>query len=154
MKTLYLFILFLIINYGALALGGYLMDNGPISTWYVQLNKAPWTPPGWVFGVAWFTIMFCFSIYLAYMFKNTTSGHLKVLFGVQVFLNVIWNYVFFNKHLIGLGLIVIILLTLLIFYFFFKFEKASFKSLKYFLLPYMLWLCVAVSLNAYIYLNN
>ena len=154
MKTFKLFVLFLMINFGALALGGWLMDNGPISTWYFQLNKAPWTPPGWVFGVAWFTIMFCFSIYLAYMFKDMVSGLLKVLFGLQVFLNVIWNYVFFNKHLIGLGLIVIILLTLLIFYFFFKFEKQSFKSLKYFLLPYMLWLCVAVSLNAYIFLNN
>lgn len=154
MKTLKLFILFLIINFGALALGSWLMDNGPISTWYFQLNKAPWTPPGWVFGVAWFTIMFCFSIYLAYMFRDMASGLLKVLFGIQVFLNVIWNYVFFNRHLIGLGLIVIILLTLLIFYLFFKFEKPSFISLKYFLLPYMLWLCVAVSLNAYIFLNN
>ena len=154
MKTFKLFVLFLMINFGALALGGWLMDNGPISTWYFQLNKAPWTPPGWVFGVAWFTIMFCFSIYLSYMFKDMNSRLLKVLFGLQVFLNVIWNYVFFNKHLIGLGLIIIILLTLLIFYFFFKFKSTSFKWLKYCLLPYMLWLCVAVLLNAYIFLNN
>ena len=46
-------ILFLIINFGGLAIGNWFMNNGPISEWYLNLNKAPWTPPGWVFGVAW-----------------------------------------------------------------------------------------------------
>ena len=57
-------LLFILINFGALAIGTYLMDNGPTSIWYLTLNKAPWTPPGWVFGAAWFSIMVCFSIYI------------------------------------------------------------------------------------------
>ena len=52
--------LFLLLNFGALAIGSYFMNNGPQSNWYLTLNKAPWTPPGWVFGVAWTTIMICF----------------------------------------------------------------------------------------------
>jgi len=151
MKILKLTILFLIINFSALAIGSWLMNNGPISEWYVQLNKAPWTPDGWVFGVAWTTIMICFSIYLAYVFKDNNSKSLKLLFAIQVFLNVVWNYAFFNQHQIGLGLLIIFLLTLVVFYFFFKY---NIKTFKYLLLPYMVWLCLATSLNAYIYLFN
>ena len=151
MKILKLTILFLVINFSALAIGSWLMNNGPISEWYVQLNKAPWTPDGWVFGVAWTTIMICFSFYLAYTFKDNSSKFLKILFAIQVFLNVVWNYAFFNQHQIGLGLLIIILLTIVVFYFFFKF---NIKTFKYLLLPYMVWLCLATSLNAYIVLYN
>jgi benzodiazapine receptor len=151
MKVLKLTILFLVINFSALAIGSWLMNNGPISEWYVQLNKAPWTPDGWVFGVAWTTIMICFSVYLAYAFKDYNSKSLKLLFAIQVFLNVVWNYAFFNQHQIGLGLLIIVLLTIVVFYFFFKF---NIKTFKYLLLPYMVWLCLATSLNAYILLYN
>ena len=47
---------FLLLNFGALALGGFLMGEGPSSAWYSNLNKAPWTPPGWVFGASWTVI--------------------------------------------------------------------------------------------------
>jgi len=153
MKTFKFFILFLILNFGALFLGSWLMNNGPTSEWYLALNKAPWTPQGWVFGMAWFTIMFCFSIYLASLFKDKTSIFLTTLYVFQLFLNVIWNYVFFNKHMVGLGLLVIVLLTLLVFFFFFTF-KTTLSKTKYLLLPYMIWLCLATSLNTYIYLYN
>lgn len=147
-------ILFLVINFGGLGLGSWLMDNGPNTDWYMNLNQAPWTPPGWVFGVAWTTIMICFSIYLAKLFENQDSKFLRILFAVQVFLNVVWNYVFFNQHLVGLGLVIITLLTLLICYFFFKFRMDDMKHYKYLLLPYIMWLLIATSLNAYILLNN
>jgi len=154
MKLFKLFIFFLVLNLGALFLGSLLMNYGPTSDWYLALNKAPWTPAGWVFGVAWFTIMFCFSIYLASLFKENTSNFLIVLYLIQLFLNVIWNYVFFNKHLISLGLLIIVLLTLVVVFFFFTFKMTHFKLARYLLLPYMIWLCLATSLNAYIFLYN
>ena len=147
-------VLFLIINFGGLALGSWLMNNGPQTQWYLNLNQAPWTPPGWVFGVAWTTIMLCFSIYLAKLFKEQNSKFLRILFTVQVILNIFWNYIFFNQHFIGLGLANIVLLTLIIFYFFFKFRMDDIKAYSYLLLPYMIWLLIATSLNAYIYFNN
>ena len=66
MKRIALLVFFLLVNFGGLAIGNWLMNSGPSSTWYLELNKAPWTPPGWVFGAAWTLIMICFSIYLAY----------------------------------------------------------------------------------------
>ena len=154
MSFIKLLVLFLIINFGGLALGSWLMNNGPQTQWYLNLNQAPWTPPGWVFGVAWTTIMLCFSIYLAKLFKEQNSKFLRILFAVQVILNIIWNYIFFNQHFIGLGLANIVLLTLIIFYFFFKFRMDDIKAYSYLLLPYMIWLLIATSLNAYIYFNN
>lgn len=153
MKLTKLIILFLIINFGGLAFGSLLMDNGPMSDWYINLNQAPWTPPGWVFGVAWTLIMVCFSIYLGYLFLKFDSKKLRLAFVLQVFLNVIWNYVFFNQHLVAVGLIVISALTVVICTFFFSNFKAI-KNKSYLLLPYMIWLLIATSLNAYILFNN
>lgn len=154
MKKKYLFILFLIINFGGLALGSWLMNNGPTSDWYTYLYKAPWTPPGWFFGVAWTTIMLCFSWYLAELFHLRKSQFLWLLYAFQVLLNVSWNWFFFNQHLTIVALAVIVALTLVIFYYFITFRSDKLKYAKYLLLPYLLWLCIATSLNAYIVINN
>ena len=153
MKQFKLFLLFLIINFGGLAIGSWLMNNGPMTDWYMNLNQAPWTPPGWVFGVAWTTIMVCFSIYLGKLFLGDTSKKLKIIFLIQFILNVSWNYIFFNLHLVLFGLITIVLLTSLLFYYFFKLSDKT-DNYKFLLLPYMIWLCIATSLNLYILINN
>lgn len=154
MKKAYYFIIFLIINFGGLALGNFFMENGPNSEWYIVLNKAPWTPPGWIFGLAWTTIMLCFSWYLAELFYLRKSKFIVTLYSIQVFLNVSWNWFFFNKHLTGFALIVLILLTLLLLYFFITFRNERLKISKYLLLPYIIWLFIATSLNAYVVIYN
>lgn len=153
MKLLKFIILFLVINFGALAIGTLLMNNGPQTQWYIELNKAPWTPPGWAFGVTWSTIMFCFSIYMAYLYMMMPNTKVKILFTVQFILNVGWNFVFFNQHLIALGLLFITALLYIVITFLFTYQKQlGLKSLL--ILPYMLWLVVACSLNFYILLYN
>lgn len=154
MKKGYYFLLFLIINFGGLALGSWLMNGGSTGEWYNNLNKAPWTPPGWVFGAAWTLIMLCFSWYLSELFSNRASKLLWLLYVFQVVLNVSWNWIFFNQHFIAIGLIVIATLTLVIVYYFITFRNDRLKMAKYLLLPYLIWLCIATSLNAYIVLNN
>lgn len=153
MKIFKLIVIFLIINFGALALGNWFMAGGSSSQWYMDLNKAPWTPPGWMFGVAWSIIMLCFSIYMAYLYALLPTTKVKVLFAIQFVLNVAWNYIFFNQHLISLGLWDIMLLTLVVAIFLFAYHKhLKLKSLL--ILPYFIWLCIATSLNAYILFNN
>ncbi|MBU3821576.1 tryptophan-rich sensory protein [Flavobacteriaceae bacterium XHP0103] len=153
MKTLQSVAIFLIINFGALALGAILMNNGPLTTWYFNLNKAPWTPPNWAFGFAWTVIMICYSVYMAHLYNLFPTVKTRVLYIAQLILNIGWSYVFFNKHLIGFGLIVICALTLVITLFILLYSK-TLKSKTFLILPYFLWLCIAISLNAYIYFNN
>lgn len=153
MKLLKNIIIFLVINFGALAIGSWLMDNGPQTDWYTSLNQAPWTPQGWVFGVAWSTIMVCFSIYMAYLYKLLPTTKVITLFAVQIVLNVIWNYIFFNQHLVGVGFTVILLLTFTIATITLSFIK-DMNAKTLLILPYLIWLCIATSLNGYILLNN
>jgi len=153
MKFIKPLILFLIVNFGALGIGSWLMNNGPQTEWYTSLNQAPWTPAGWVFGVAWTTIMLCFSIYMTFLYLQLPTSKFVTLFCIQFILNVIWNYLFFNQHLIAFGLITIVALTIVVATFLFKF-KSELKLKTLLILPYFVWLCIATSLNTYIYLYN
>lgn len=147
-------ILFLILNFSALGIGGFLMGGEVTGEWYTNVNKAPWTPPGWVFGAAWTTIMLCFSVYMAFAWQQMDNRNfLMGLFAFQWILNVAWNPVFFKFHQVGTGLLVIVSLTVLVGYFLFGLmPQLRIKSLL--VLPYFLWLLVATSLNAYILIKN
>lgn len=153
MKQFKLTILFLFINFGGLAIGSWLMNNGPLTDWYTNLNQAPWTPPGIVFGIAWTLIMICFSIYLGKLFLENNAQKIKLTFIIQFILNVSWNYIFFNQHLVLFGFITIILLTSTLFYYYLKLSNKV-NNYKYLLLPYIIWLCIATSLNLYILIHN
>lgn len=149
------FLIFLIANFSALGIGVWLMNEGPKTEWYLSLNKAPWTPAGWVFGAAWTTIMLFFSVYmtkltLAFDFQDKK---LIILYTIHWILNVSWNYIFFNLHFPKIGLLVITALWLLIGYFAFNYFKKT-KAFTFFILPYLIWMTIATSLNAYIVLNN
>ena len=130
------------------------MGNGPSSDWYLQLNKAPWTPPGWVFGAAWTSVMLCFAAYMALGWSELSDKKWWItLYTIQWVLNVSWNPLFFRYHLVGAALVVIVLLTVLIAWFLFGYcSRLRMKSV--FILPYFLWLMVATSLNAYILFMN
>ena len=145
-------IFFLLLNFGALFIGGLLMNNGPSSEWYLNLTKAPWMPPGWVFGVAWTSIMLLFSIYMAKIYDQKIKL-IGVLYAIQWILNVSWNLAFFNLHSPVMGLVIIFLLWLLIGYFTFKYLK-SIRLNTLLILPYLIWLTIATSLNAYIVICN
>jgi tryptophan-rich sensory protein len=67
-------ILFLLINFGGLALGSYFMGDLDKNVWYKSLDKAPWTPPGWVFGAAWFSIMLFYSIFMQQLLKTKSDN--------------------------------------------------------------------------------
>lgn len=147
-------VIFLVINFVALAIGGLFTGQGVSSEWYADLNKAPWNPPGWVFGAAWTTIMICFAFYLAYLWPSVENKKLLVgLFSIQWLLNVLWNPVFFYAQNISLGLAVISLLTLVVgLMLFFYWSQLAWKSIL--IAPYFIWLLIATSLNGYILLNN
>jgi benzodiazapine receptor len=145
-------IIFFLINFGALALGSYLQGKGSFQGWYAELNKAPWTPPGWVFGAAWFSIMICFSFYMTTL-SSIGKKEVLFLFALQFILNVAWNPLFFKYHLVTISLVVIASLTLLVWFFLIYYWK-DVKMLSLLVLPYGIWLLIATSLNAYILVNN
>lgn len=153
MKFLKPLVVFLILNFGALALGILFMSDGPTSAWYTALNQAPWTPPNWLFGAAWTFIMLCFSFYMTFLFLKNPTKKVLALFSVQWILNVAWNYIFFNQHAITLGLATISLLTFIIAVFLITYWK-TLKGISILILPYFIWIWIATSLNLYILIYN
>jgi tryptophan-rich sensory protein len=148
------FTVFLVLNFSALALGGLFTGKGVPSDCYAELNKAPWTPPGWVFGAAWTTIMIFFTFFMTYAHRDAKdTKFLLLLFAVQWILNVAWNPTFFYFHQVLFALVLIIALTILIAFMLFRYwPELHLKT--FFLLPYLIWLIIASSLNAYVVLKN
>lgn len=151
---IYRIMIFLIINFAALAIGGLFTSKGVSSDWYSSLDKAPWTPPGWVFGAAWTSIMILFSFFMAYLWPKEENKYFLVgLFLIQWLLNVGWNPVFFYYNQIFWGFIIIITLTFLIlFYLIHYIPEMRIKILL--VLPYFIWLLITSSLNLYILFKN
>ena len=154
MKQIHYIVLCLILNFVGLALGNFFMGDSPNGIWYNSLNKASWTPPGWVFGVVWTLIMICFSIYLSFLFSLRKSKYVTTIYGIALLLNISWNYFFFNQHFTSIALYNLIALALVIIYLFISFGDDELSKMRYLLVPYILWLCIAISLYGYVVLNN
>lgn len=154
MKFTLRLILFLFLNFIALALGGLFTADGVSSEWYQTLDKAPWTPPGWVFGAAWTFLMCCFAVYMSIRWtKDQDKKKTLILYSIQWVLNVSWNPIFFYFHQNLLGFIdITILLLVITFMGITTLRTMRFQSLWIF--PYVIWLMIATSLNGYILFFN
>ena len=51
------------------ALGGVASTSG-LRDWYDELDRAPWNPPGWVFGPAW-TVLYILMAVAAWLVART-----------------------------------------------------------------------------------
>lgn len=98
--------------------------------------------------------MICYGFYMGILLStNTKKTTIIILYVLQLLLNISWNPVFFKFHYVILGLIVISILTLtVIFKLFFFFKAIRLKS--FLILPYIIWLVIATSLNGYILIYN
>jgi tryptophan-rich sensory protein len=147
-------ILFFILNFGALALGSYLMGEGPLGSWYTNLNKAPWTPPGWVFGASWTLIMVCLSLFMNKAVQVESLGNTILwIYAVQLVFNIAWNPLFFDLHWMGWALVEIIILVFIVGAMA-LIAKPHLPKVTWLLTPYVVWLCIAITLNAYALQNN
>ena len=150
------FVVLLMVNFVALALGAAYTDSGVSSDWYKSLNQASWTPPGWVFGMAWTTIGVTYALMMTYL-SVSSYRHIDQVhnwFWFSVAFNIMWNPVFFWKHFLWLGVIVLVILSYLIFRLV-DFTRSSMGwKIAWLGMPYFIWLMIATSLNLYIALMN
>lgn len=144
---------FMVVNFGGLYIGGLATNDGVVSDWYTNLHLAPWTPPGWVFGLAWTIIGITFSIQMGINYKRKDLEAL-VFFVPAFFLNILWNYTFFWLHWLWLSVIVLVGLSILI-YSIITYNRYIYGwKVAGWGMPYYLWLMVATSLNLYAALAN
>lgn len=127
-----------------------------VGTWYPTLAKPTWTPPGWLFGPIWtiLYLMIAFSGWLLYEAPPSRERTQALsLYGIQLALNFIWSFLFFSLKSPLIGLTDILLLCA--FVILTIFTAWSVRPLAAILLvPYLLWVLFATSLNAGIWLLN
>lgn len=153
-KRLWLsFIIFISLSFVVQIIGS-IWTKETVSTWYPTLAKPSWTPPDWVFGPVWscLYIMIAISGWLIYRAKHSHKRSIAlILYGSQLALNFMWSFLFFSLQSPILGLIDIVLLCLFISLTIIKtWPVRPLASLL--LIPYLVWVLYATSLNAGIWL--
>lgn len=152
MKNIWKLVTSIILPFIASAIGG-LFTVSSVSTWYVELIKPSFNPPGWVFGPVWTILYLLMGISLYLVWTKKFDKPAFTVFGVQLFLNTLWSILFFGlkNPLFAFIEIIFLWITILItIIYFYRINKTS----AYLLIPYILWVSFAAVLNFAIFLLN
>ena len=140
---------------------GYLssiVTQSSIKTWYPTLIKPVFNPPNWIFAPVW-SMLYIFMGIAAGLVWNKHENNKELVkkgllfFGVQLFFNALWSYLFFGLNNLLLASIEIILLLLMIFETYVIFKKLD-KKAGYLFIPYMAWVSFASILTISIFILN
>ena len=156
MNYIHRLIISVVICQGA-GLIGSIFTAPSIQTWYVALQKPPFTPPNWLFAPAWITLYLLMGISASLIWQqgldNRQNRTALIIFLVQLVLNALWSIVFFGFESPLSGMVVIVLLWVAILITILKFMPIS-KIAGLILIPYIGWVTFAAILNVSIYVLN
>ena len=119
------------------------------NAWYQSLAKSSLTPPPIVFMWVWPVLYVCMFVAMLLAPHNRIRWF---IFAAQLVLNVLWQWLFFQQHWLGLSLCGVVILWLLNAFVLHTFALRSWSFYLY--LPYMLWLTFAGYLMGYIWFFN
>lgn len=137
-----------LIVYSVAFLGSLLTMNNVNSSWYESI-KPTITPPNFVFPIVWNILFFLISLSLYFLWTRAnkiSKKKIAILFGINLFLNLLWSFLFFylkNPLASFIELILLVISTKLIILFSWRINKTS----SYLLIPYLVWLIFAGVLN-------
>jgi tryptophan-rich sensory protein len=118
----------------------------PPGEWYKRLEKPWWTPPNWLFPVAWTILYLCMAAAGARVAMSPGNGLAMALWALQIALNGLWTPVFFGLRRMKLGLQVLgalwlsVAATLVALW-----QVDAVAGLLF--VPYLAWVSVAGALN-------
>lgn len=118
------------------------------SEWYLN-NRPSITPPNYVFPIVWNVLFFliALSLYFAWMNSNKKQKKkLAFIFGINLFLNALWSFLFFTLQQPFWAFVGLIALLISILGMIFVVCNIDRKS-GWLLFPYLLWVGFAGILN-------
>lgn len=114
--------------------------------WYRSLDKPSWTPPNWLFPVAW-TTLYIFIGYAGWLIWNTQGVGLAMgLWAAQLVFNGAWSWLFFGLKRMDLALVDVSALWVAIAAFILAAWPVSQLAALLFV-PYLIWVTIAGALN-------
>ncbi len=145
------------VTFIAAGIGSLGMAGEGTRQWYEQLNKPFFQPPDWLFGPVWmvlYTLMAvaAFLVWQKGLEKKAVRTAL-VFFAIQLILNALWTFIFFDLGSILGGLIEIVLLLAAITVTIIQFKKVS-SLAAILMLPYLAWVGLATLLTAFLFALN
>ena len=118
----------------------------PTGEWYKGLSKPKWTPPDWVFPIAWAIFYFALAWAGARVANRPENQYAVAFWSLHIALNTLWTPVFFGARKMKAGMIIILLLwvstTGTIFHCF-MIDRISGIIIS----PYLIWVTFAAALN-------
>lgn len=124
--------------------------------WYRALNKPTWTPPNIVFPITWgiLYLLMAIAAWRLYMADDSAWRTASLwVYGLQLVANAAWSWLFFGRKQIAAALGDIALLLILIIVAILLFAKVS-SLAAWLMVPYALWVTLALALNATILRRN
>lgn len=114
--------------------------------WYKDLAKPSWTPPDWLFPLAW-GLLYVAMAYAAWRIWDLAGfGPALIIWGVQLVLNAGWSAVFFGMRKPGLALAELCALWLAVAANIYAFVQID-EIAAWLLAPYIIWVSFAAVLN-------
>ena len=116
--------------------------------WYASLNRPPWQPPSFVFGIIWpynFIMLGIAAFNIAQSLTRAQTITWLLFFAASVTSALVWAYQFYVPHNLSVAAIALgiaALLTLPVLYLTFK---AS-LLIGFLLIPYQVWVAIAATL--------
>ncbi len=135
---------------GAAAATGAMFSPG---AWYEALKKPSWTPPNWLFPVAWTTLYLLMAAAAARASAVEGAGFGLALWSVQIAFNTLWTPVFFGLRKLRAAMGVMMGLWLSVAATTWAFLGLDLWAGLMFV-PYLLWVSVAGALNFWVMRNN
>jgi tryptophan-rich sensory protein len=121
--------------------------------WYAGLSKPSWTPPNWVFPVAW-TILYAMIAIAGWLAWRAGGWNRAVLiWGAGLVLNTLWSYLMFGRHDIFLALIDLAALWIATAVFIWAVWPVDVRA-AYLFMPYLAWVSFAGALNFAVWRMN
>lgn len=120
--------------------------------WYAHIEKPGWTPPNWLFPPVWSALYLMIAV-AGWLIFSGSNRTLKILWVIQLVLNGLWSWLFFGMHRTGLGLIDILAMLACIAVLVSTSFKTS-RAVSWLMMPYLIWVGYASTLNAAIYLQH
>ena len=137
----------LVLTFAAAALGA--VASAQAGTFYLQLVRPEWAPPGWLFGPVWTALYLMMAIAAWLVWRDhgfRRAGGALTLFVVQLAANAVWTWLFFVWHQGALALAEILLLWALIAATIIAFWRLHTLAAML-LLPYLAWVSFASALT-------
>ena len=114
--------------------------------WYRNLKKPRWTPPDWLFPVAWTTLYLCMAYAAMRVALLPDNGQAMAFWALQIALNTLWTPVFFGLHRIRAGMVVMVFLWLAVAATTLAFFQMD-TTAGVVIFPYLVWVTIAGALN-------